>query len=78
MITRPRPSQEARSSSPLGRKESSGYGAGKKVVKMSSYDSPPSPGSVNGAVSTYLDDVLNRHALHLLEDCSIRDLGLCT
>ncbi|VDM97826.1 unnamed protein product [Thelazia callipaeda] len=53
----------------LGRKES----VGKKVQRLNSLDAPPSP--VNALMFSFLDDVLNRHALHLLEDCSIQDLG---
>ncbi|VDN30539.1 unnamed protein product [Gongylonema pulchrum] len=79
LITRPRFSQqEMVGSGAVGRKDSSGHAASKKVQKMSSSDAPLSPGIVAGVVSTYLDDVLNRHAAHLLEDCSIRDLGLIT
>lgn len=72
MIKRPRPSQQdGGCNSPSGRKES----IGKKVLKIGSFDAPSSLGSVNGSVSTYLDDVLDQHAVHLLEDCSIQDLG---
>uniref|UniRef100_A0A1I7VEJ0 Protein RIC1 homolog n=1 Tax=Loa loa TaxID=7209 RepID=A0A1I7VEJ0_LOALO len=72
MIKRPRPSQQdSGCSSPSGRKESTG----KKILKKVSFDAPISPGSANGSMSTYLDDVLDQHAVHLLEDCSIQDLG---
>ncbi|OZC11803.1 hypothetical protein X798_00984, partial [Onchocerca flexuosa] len=72
MIKRPRPSQQdSGCSSPSERKESTG----KKILKKNSFDASSSPGSVNGSMSTYLDDVLNQHAVHLLEDYSIQDLG---
>uniref|UniRef100_A0A915Q7R5 Protein RIC1 homolog n=1 Tax=Setaria digitata TaxID=48799 RepID=A0A915Q7R5_9BILA len=72
MIKRPRPSQQdGGCNSPPGRKESTG----KKVLRISSSDAPLSPTNVSGSVATYLDDVLNQHATHLLEDCSIQDLG---
>lgn len=75
MIKKSRPSlQDAGCSSQSGRKDS----VGKKVLKTGSFDAPApiSPGSVTGSVSTYLDDVLDQHAIHLLEDCSIQDLGI--
>uniref|UniRef100_A0A0R3RI92 Protein RIC1 homolog n=1 Tax=Elaeophora elaphi TaxID=1147741 RepID=A0A0R3RI92_9BILA len=72
MIKRPRMSQpDGRCSSPSGRRDS----AGKKAVKTGSFDASSSPGSTSGSMSTYLDDVLDQHAVHLLEDCSIQDLG---
>lgn len=71
MIKRPRPSQQdGGCSSPSARKDS----VGKKISKMNSFDAPLSPGSVSSSVS-YLDDVLDQHAVHLLEDYSVRDLG---
>ncbi|CAG9534420.1 unnamed protein product [Cercopithifilaria johnstoni] len=70
MIKKPRSSQQD-SGCTSGRKNS----AGKKVLKIGSFDAPLSPGSVSGSTSTYLDDVLDQHAVHLLEDCSIQDLG---
>lgn len=72
MIKRSRPSQQDGACiSPSGRKDSSG----KKVSKIGSFDVSLSPINVNGSMSTYLDDVLDQHAVHLLEDCSIQDLG---
>ncbi|KAL3993953.1 RIC1 family protein [Acanthocheilonema viteae] len=72
MIKRPRPSQQdGGCSSPSGRKDS----AGKKASKTGSFDAPLSPRNVSASMTTYLDDVLDQHAVHLLEDCSIQDLG---
>lgn len=73
---RPRLSQQDTQGSPVGRKESINSGGQKKVSKTRSADSPPSPASSLSAMSTYLDDVLQKHAAQLLEDYSIRDLGV--
>lgn len=76
MIVRPRHSHsESSGPGPVMRKDSSGQAGAKKLSKAMSADSPPSPVGLPGSMHIYLDDILNRHAQHLLEDCSIRDLG---
>lgn len=60
----------------MARKDSNAAPA-KKASKTHSVDSPPSPNTSVASMHTHLEDILNRHAAHLLEDYSIRDLGWC-
>ncbi|KAM3719655.1 Guanine nucleotide exchange factor [Dirofilaria immitis] len=72
MIKGPRPSQQdSECNSSSGRKESTE----KKFLIINSFDTSLSPRSINSSMSAYLDNVLNQHAVHLLENCSIQDLG---
>lgn len=72
MLKRSKPSQQDGSCNGWSERKDL---AGKKVLKTSSFDASSSPGSVSGSLSTYFDDVLDGHAVHLLEDYSIQDLG---
>jgi hypothetical protein len=60
----------------VGRKDSGGVVAAslrkERVSKSQSIDR-----SSTNAMHDYLNDILKRHAAHLIEDCSMRDLGLC-
>ncbi|VDN58497.1 unnamed protein product [Dracunculus medinensis] len=60
---------------PANRKDSGASSIAKKVSKTTSMDSPPSPSDLAGSMHSYLQEILNRHASHLLEDYSVRDLG---
>uniref|UniRef100_A0A915BH36 Protein RIC1 homolog n=2 Tax=Parascaris univalens TaxID=6257 RepID=A0A915BH36_PARUN len=76
IIARPRQSHSESTGGcgPVARKDSNAAPA-KKASKTQSVDSPPSPNTLVASMHTHLDDILNRHATHLLEDYSIRDLG---
>lgn len=71
IISRPRQSHsESFSGAPVAtRKDSS------KLIKGASVDSPPSALTSPSSMHDYLEEILKKHAAHLLEDCSIRDLG---
>lgn len=63
------------SNNAANRKDSGASSIAKKVSKTTSMDSPPSPSDLAGSMHSYLQEILNRHASHLLEDYSVRDLG---
>ncbi|PAV85488.1 hypothetical protein WR25_21295 [Diploscapter pachys] len=58
------------------RKDSSGSAGGRKVTRAASNEiSPPSPISPQNPLAEIMDQILNEHAMRLLEDYCIRDLG---
>ncbi|VDM36928.1 unnamed protein product [Toxocara canis] len=76
IITRSRQShsESVGGGGPVVRKDSNSAPA-RKAGKTQSTESPPSPSASGASMHVYLEEILNRHAAHLLEDYSIRDLG---
>lgn len=77
MITRPRHSHsECGTGGSISRKDSTGPSA-KKLSKATSSESPLPPLASFDSMHVYLEEILKKHAVYLLEDYSIRDLGKC-